>query len=202
MRRYLSAYIAVALYVIGPTVGLAGSGKWELEQRRNFIFTLSYKQSASINNQTATSEVAFLCDQRNRLSIVGAILIPFDGTFESHQDPIPVSIQRKPYVIGPSDLLEKWKNGSGFLFLDVPNDVADLIALLKEKGAESDKAVHFYFPNTPDDSQQSSSHIVVDAAGFADRFMDFEKGCTLPQERDINSRLRQEAVGRPSSKVG
>jgi hypothetical protein len=59
-----------------------GKWKWELEQRRDFIFTLSYKQSASINNKTATSELAFLCDQKNRLGVSGTILVPFDGTLK------------------------------------------------------------------------------------------------------------------------
>ena len=68
MRRYLSFCIPVALYLAGLTVAMAEDhGKWELEQRRSFIFTLSYKQSVSINNQTVTSELAFLCDQRNKL---------------------------------------------------------------------------------------------------------------------------------------
>ena len=64
------------------------------KKRRSFIFALSYKQSMYINDQLATSELAFLCDQRNRIGFVGAILIPFDGTFESHEDTIPVAIQK------------------------------------------------------------------------------------------------------------
>jgi hypothetical protein len=125
-----------------------GKWKWELEQRRDFIFTLSYKQSASINNKT------------------GTILVPFDGAFESQQDPIPVSIQKKADEFDRSDLLQKWKNGSEFLFSDVMDDVADLIALLKEKSANSDKFVHFYFPSGLNNGQQKSNHIVVDASGF------------------------------------
>jgi hypothetical protein len=87
-----------------------------------FHFTLSYKQPASINNKTATSELAFLCDQKNRLGVSGTILVPFDGTFESQQDPIPVSIQKKADEFDRSDLLQKWKNGSEFLFSDVTDD--------------------------------------------------------------------------------
>jgi hypothetical protein len=181
MRRYVSPCIAAGLYFTCLAVAVAQSGKWELEQRRNFIFTLSYKQSEFINNQTATSELAFLCDQRNRSSIVGAILIPFDGTFESHQDPIPVLIQKKSDQYDRSDLLQNWRNGSEFLFLDATDEVADLIALLKEKDTDSDKSIHFYFPIGPDSGQQRSNHIVIDAAGFADRVRDFEKGCASPQ---------------------
>jgi hypothetical protein len=182
MRRYFCLYVAVALTFSDLAVAIAEqSGRWELEERRSFIFTLSYKQSAFINDQTVTSELAFLCDQRNSLGIIGTIFVPFDGTFESHQDPIPVSIQRKSDEYGPSDLLQKWKNGSEFLFLDVTDDVADLIALLKEKDTDSDKSVHFYFPSCRDKGQQTSDHVVIDASGFAVKFAEFEKGCTSPQ---------------------
>ena len=182
MRRYVCFYVALALTFTDLAAAIAEeSGRWELEERRSFIFTLSYKQSASINNQTATSELAFLCDQRNRLGVIGTILVPFDGTFESHQDPIAVSIQRKSDEYSPSDLLQKWKNGSEFLFLDVRDDVADLIALLKDKDTDSDKSVHFYFPSGLDNGQPASDHVVVDASGFAAKFVEFEKGCTSPQ---------------------
>jgi hypothetical protein len=182
MRRYILFCIAMALYFADLAVAIAGDhGKWELEQRRSFIFTLSYKQSVSISNQTATSEFAFLCDLGNRVRFVGAILIPFDGTFESRQDPTPVLIQKKSDEFDQSDLSQKWKNGSDFLFLDVTDDLADLIALLKEKDAEPDKSVHFHFPNGVDMAQQTSNHIVVDASGFAAKFAEFEKDCTSPQ---------------------
>ena len=61
MRRPLYCYMAVALNLTVFTAANAeDDGKWELEERRSFIFTLSYKQSAYINNQVATSELAFL----------------------------------------------------------------------------------------------------------------------------------------------
>jgi hypothetical protein len=66
-------------------------------------------------------------------------------------------------------------------FLNQPLDrgaaFIDLIDLLKEKDAEADRSVHFYFPNAFEDGHQSSNHIVIDASGFASRFRDFEKGC-------------------------
>jgi hypothetical protein len=108
-------------------------------------------------------------------------LIPFDGAFENRQDPIPVLIQKKSDEFDQSDLAQKWKNGSEFLFLDVTDDVADLIALPKEKDAELDKSVHFHFPNGVDMAEQTSNHIVVDASGFADKFAEFEKDCTSPE---------------------
>jgi hypothetical protein len=148
MRRYFACCIAAAAvnFTVLAAANAGDDSKWQLEERRNFIFTLSYKQSTYINNQPTTSELALLCDQKNRKGFVGAILIPFDGTFEGHQGSIPVSIQKKSDEVDRSDLLQKWEDGNEFLYLDVPDEVADLIALLKEKNTESDRTVHFYIP--------------------------------------------------------
>ena len=181
MYRCLSSCIAVGLYFTCLTVAVAEGGKWELEQRRNFIFALSYKQSQFVNNKNATSELAFLCNQENRANIVGAILIPFDGTFESQQDPIHVWIQKKFDQYDRSDLLQKWRNEREYLFLDATDDVADLITFLKDRDAQSDKSVHFYLPNVLDVGQRRFTDIVVDTVGFRDKFADFEKDCASPQ---------------------
>ena len=107
-------------------------------------------------------------------------MVPFDDTFENHQDSIPVSIQKKSGEFDRSDLLQRWKNGREFIFLEVPDDVADLVTLLKEKDTGSDRSVHLYFPNGVVD-QQTTNHIVIDASGFASKFEEFEKGCISPQ---------------------
>jgi len=182
MRRYFACCIAV---IVNLTLLAAANaedhGKWELEERRSLIFTLSYKQSKYINDQLATSELALLCDQRKKVGLVGAILIPFDGTFEGHQGSIPVSIQKKSDEVDRSDLLQKWENGSEFLFLEKSDEIADFIALLTEKDTQSDTAVHIYFPSGIDNNKQMSDHIVVDASGFAAKFAEFEKGCASDQ---------------------
>ena len=67
------------------------------------------------------------------------------------------------------------------LFLDVTDDAADLIALLKERDTDSNKSVHFYFPSGLDKGQQTSDHVFIDASGFAAKFAEFEKGCTSRQ---------------------
>ena len=181
MRRYFFLCIAAALHAAVIAAALAEeNGKWELEQRGRSLFALSYKQSASINNQTVTSELGFLCDQRNRMGVIGAILVPFDGTFENRQDPIPVTIQKKSDVYDRPDLLQKWKNGNEFLFLEVPDDVADLVTLLKAKDAGSDRSIHFYFPNGSAD-QQTTNHITIDSSEFASKFEEFEKSCNSSQ---------------------
>jgi hypothetical protein len=181
MRRFSCCVAAALSFAQVAAANAEDEGKWELEQHGGAAFALSYKQSASISNQIATSELGFLCDRRSRGGVIGTILVPFDGTFESHQDPIPVSIQQKPDEYGPSDLLQKWKNESEFLFSDVKDDVPGLITLLKEKDTDADRSVHFYFPNGLGNGQRTSNHIVVDASGFAGKFEEFDNHCTSGQ---------------------
>ena len=158
----------------------AENSKWELEQRRSFIFTLSYKQSATINNRRATSELAFICDQRNSLGLIGAVLVPFDGSFESHQGAVTLLIQKGDDELSQSDLFQKWSNGSEFLFLDDPNELANLVKFLKGKEFDAEaNSVHVHFPTVREDGQQTSNHIIVDASGFGEKFKVFDRDCTL-----------------------
>jgi hypothetical protein len=82
-------------------------GGWWLGQPRSSVRTLSFKQSIQLNNKIVTSELGFICDQRKSSKSVGVILIPFDGTFQSDQNVVPVLIQENADQYGPSDLLQK-----------------------------------------------------------------------------------------------
>jgi hypothetical protein len=82
------------------------SGKWAVQHRRP-ILMVAYKQTASIDNKTRTSELAFLCDENNEFGFVGAILVSFDGTFDSDQAPIPLLVLGQADDIGRSDLSQK-----------------------------------------------------------------------------------------------
>ena len=42
---------------------------------------------------------------------------------QSHRDEAPVLIQKSPDQYDRSDLIQNWKNGSDFLFLDAKDDV-------------------------------------------------------------------------------
>jgi hypothetical protein len=156
-------------------------GKWTLEHKRSNIFTLSFKQSTSIHNQLTTSELAFMCDKRDRSGFVGAILVPFDGTFQSRRDEGPVLIQKNADQYNGSDLIHNWKNGSEFLFLDTKDDVADLRSLFKEKGAVLQKSVHLYFSNDIEDGPPISNHIVIDASEYREGDEAFKKACAGAQ---------------------
>jgi hypothetical protein len=97
------------------------------------------------SNKIATSELGFICDKRNESKIVGVILIPFDGAFENHQDVVPVVIQKSANQNDPFDLLQKWKNGTEYIFLESTDDIYELASLLKAEEIDSEKSTHFFF---------------------------------------------------------
>jgi len=104
MFRFL-LYPALALHfsVLGATAA-DRYGEWLLEQPRSFVLTLSFKQSVPLDNNIATSELGFICDQRDNSKNVAAILVPFDGTFENQRGAIPVLIQKNSDQFDTSDL--------------------------------------------------------------------------------------------------
>ena len=86
--------VGVVSYVL-PATAADRYGEWLLGQPRTAVFTLSFKQSVPRNSKIATSELGSICDQKDRSALVGAILIPVDGTFENRQRIIPVLIWKK-----------------------------------------------------------------------------------------------------------
>jgi hypothetical protein len=128
------------------------SGSWN-----NFAVLFSARHISNQLPSTTTwhrrNVVSFAVKETEWVLLAGAILIPFDGTF----------------------------NGSEFLFLDVPDEVADLVTLLKKKDAGSDRSVRFHFRSGLDNDQQTSDHIVIDASGFAAKCAEFERGCAPAQ---------------------
>ena len=116
MYRYLS-YLALALYFAWiPATAGERYGQWSLEQPGDFIIALSFKRSITFDGRAGTSELAFVCNQENKY--VGVLLIPRDGTFKNRQDMIPVAIQKIENQSDPSDLMELWENGPGYIFLE------------------------------------------------------------------------------------
>ena len=87
--------VGVVSVSVLPATAADRYGEWVLEQPRSAVFTLSFKQSVPRNSKIATSELGFICDQKDQSALVGAILIPADGTFENRQRIIPVLILKK-----------------------------------------------------------------------------------------------------------
>jgi hypothetical protein len=104
MRRCL-LYAALMLYFSGAfATARERYGAWLLEYPRSSVVTLSFKQSAALHNEVATSELGFICDQGDPSRPV-AILVPFDGTFENSRDVVAVLIRRRSD--DPFDLLKR-----------------------------------------------------------------------------------------------
>ena len=156
-------------------------GGWLLEQPRSYVHTLSFKQSVQLNNKIETLELGFICDRRKDSKNVGVILIPFDGTFQSDQDRIPVLIQKNADQYDPSDLLQNWKNGAEYIFLEPKDDVDELASFMKANEMDGTKSVHFVFANSPPEGPQASSHIAINVSGFSNGFDAFQKACVSPQ---------------------
>jgi hypothetical protein len=144
------------------------------------VLTLSFKQSVPLNEKISTSELGFICDQRDKLKSVGVIIIPFDGTFENKQKVIPVLIQKNVDQFDSSDLSQKWKNRTEFIFSESEDDVDELASFLKANEINGAKSVYFSFPNDPDGGPQISNHIAINVSGFSDGFGAFRMGCAPP----------------------
>ena len=50
----------------------------------------------------------------------------------------------------PFDLLQKWKNGNEYIFLDNRDEVNELASFLKAEEIDSEKSTHFYFTKDAD----------------------------------------------------
>jgi hypothetical protein len=174
MRR-LGLYAALALCVYGLQA-TAGErfGQWSLEQPGDFVFALSFKRSLSSDDRTATSELAFVCNQENKY--VAVLLIPLDGTFKNRQTSILVVVQKTEVQSDTSDLMQRWENGPGYIFLEAPDEQEELASYLKDKEAEGVKSIHFYFPNDLA-AGTTTNHMVVDLAGFSGGVAAFTKRC-------------------------
>ena len=106
----------------------------------------------------------------------------FDGTFKSDQDVIPVLIQKNAdQYVGPSDLLQKWKSGVEYIFLEAKVDVDELASFMKANEMDGEKSVHFVFANSPPEGPQPSNHIAINLSGFSNGFDAFQKACASSQ---------------------
>jgi hypothetical protein len=181
MVRFL-LYTALALHFSAPAVAAADRyGGWLIEQPRSSVRTFSFKQSIQLNNKILTAELGCICDQRKSSRSVGVILIPFDGTFQNDRNVVPVLSQRNVDQYDPSDLLQKWRNGIEYVFLDAIGDVDQLATFSKANEMDGAKSAHFVFSNDTSDGPQTSNHIAINVSGFSEGFDAFQMECATPQ---------------------
>ena len=175
----LGLYAALALCVYGlPATAGERFGKWSLEQPGDFVFALSFKRSLSSDDRTATSELAFVCNQEEKY--VAVLLIPLDGTFKNRQNSIPVVVQRTEEQSDTTDLMQRWENGPSYIFLESPDEQEQLASYLKDREVEGVKSVHFYFPNDLD-AGKATNHMVIELAGFSAGVAAFTSRCEPSQ---------------------
>ena len=178
--RCFGVYAVLALCIYGvPATAEERFERWSLERPGDFIFALSFKRSISFDDRTATSELAFVCNQEEKY--VAVLLIPLDGTFKSRQNSVPVVVQKTEEQSDASDLMQRWENGPGYISLESPDEQEELASYLKDREAEGFKSVHFYFPNDLDASTQTTSHMVIDLTGFSAGVAAFANRCEPAQ---------------------
>ena len=175
MRRWLYAALILHFSVTFATAG-ERYGAWLLEYPRSSVVTLSFQRTIALNNEVARSELRFICDKADDLKLV-AILVPLAGRFENWRDVVPVLARKRGDKLGPFDLLQNWKNGNEYIFLDANDEVDELASFLKAEETESEKTTDLYFPKGGDAEPQGANHIVIDVTGFSDGFSAFQKTC-------------------------
>jgi hypothetical protein len=179
MRRFgLYAAFSLCVFGIPATAASERFERWSLEQPGDFIFALSFKRSISFDDRTATSELAFLCNQEEKY--VAVLLIPLDGTFKNRQNSIPVVIQKTEEQSDTTDLMQRWENGPSYIFLESPDEQEGLASYLKDREAEGVKSVHFYFPNDLD-AGRATNHMAIELAGFTEGVAAFTSRCEPAQ---------------------
>jgi hypothetical protein len=156
-------------------------GEWLLEQPRSSVLTLSFKQSAPLDDKMTTSELGFICDQRDSSRNIAVILIPLDETFKNERAAIPILIQKNSDQYDSSDLSQKWKNGTEYIYSESEADVDELASFLKASETNGVKSVHFFFPNDLGPGPKISSHVAINVSGFSDGLAPFQTACNGSQ---------------------
>ena len=148
MRRF-ALYAAVTLCVCGLSATQAAErfGQWSLEQPEDFVFALSFKRSILFDDRTAASQLAFVCNQEKK--DVAVLLIPLDGTFTSRHEAIPVAVQKIEEQSDQSDLMQRWENGPGYMFLESPDEQEELATLPKGQRSRGREIGSLLFPQRP-----------------------------------------------------
>jgi hypothetical protein len=177
MHRQITLFISLVLYLGALTGAMADRyGEWILDEPRSPVFVLSFTQSEKIENKAKTSKLIFICDRRDRSQFLGAMLIPLDETFKNQQHAVFIVIQKDGREYDPSDLVQKWRTGTAYFFLDEKDDVDELVSFLKVKEVEGIKS-DFYVPTDANVGHERSTHIAASLSGFSDGFRAFQKAC-------------------------
>src|SRR6516165_1856648 len=82
-------------------------GDWSLKKMRTG-FSLDYTAYSSQGGTIKTANFAFACDRAGK---IGAIIIPFESTYDNQKQSISVYIERSHDPIASPHLTQQWGNG-------------------------------------------------------------------------------------------
>ena len=166
--RIVAFYAAIIVWACELSAAHAAErfGQWSLEQPEDFVFALSFKRPILFDDRTAASQLAFVCNQERK--DVAVLLLPLDGAFTSRYEAILVAVQKTEKHSDQSDLLQRWENGPGYMFLESPNEQEELATFLKDREAEGVKSVHSFI------SQTTSMRLRKQPMTLSSSFQDFQ----------------------------
>jgi hypothetical protein len=179
MRLFgLCSAVILCAWRLSATQAAEHFGQWSLEQADDFVFALSFKRSTLFDGRTAAPQLAFICNQQRKDV---AVLMPLDGRFRSRHEAVPVVVQKIEKQPNQSDLMQRWENGPGYIFLEPPAEQEELATYLKDREAEGVKSVHFYFPSDFVAGTKATEHIVIELPGFSVAVTAFTNRCERSQ---------------------
>ncbi len=131
------------------------------------VLSLEYNQSITLSNDAIeTASFGFSCDRRALSGKIGAMLLPFEGSYNNQQDEVPVLIERSSNQSPSTSLLQKWGNGYKYIFLSPAAEVKTLVEYLKTRQAEGTPFVDVIFSGDYNGRTEKLLKIAVSVSNF------------------------------------
>jgi len=144
---------------------------WSLKKMRTG-FSLVYRAYSSQGGVIGTAEFAFACERGK----IGAIIIPFEGTYDDQKQRISVYIERSHDPTAGPHLTQQWGNGNKYIFLNGDDQVGALTNYLKAAQAEGEEAVEVLFA-ADFNGRTDVLKIVVGLSDFSNGYLHFSAAC-------------------------
>ena len=145
---------------------------WSLKKMRTG-FSLDYRAYSSQGGAIKTANFAFACDRAGK---IGAIIIPFESTYDNQKQSISVYIERSHDPTASPHLTQQWGNGYKYIFLNGDDQVGALANYLKAAEADGEEAVEVLFAGNFN-GRTDVLKIVVGLSDFSKGFSRLEAVC-------------------------
>jgi hypothetical protein len=175
-RRIISA--ALVLWFGGSIANAADQyGKWSLETLNSGAPVLFNRDMRPGEDKILVAELGFTCDRRYKARQIGAMLIPFEGTYNNQQHDVSVLVEKTLHTITPSDLSQKWQNGFKYIFLNDQDLMDKLVTYLKINEVNGTKSAYFLFSGDPNGLPDILNHVDITLSGFSNGFAALDAAC-------------------------